>query len=99
MISPLHDRVLLKRLDPPKQTASGIYLPDISQDTPTMVGEIIAVGPGKFDSGRFVETTVKPGQKAVYLRHAGTEVTMPDGTKLLTVMEQEIIGLLVAGDK
>ena len=93
-IRPLHDRVLLKRLEPTdKKTAGGIIIPDTAKEKP-QEGEIIAVGPGKVtDDGRVQPMNVKAGDRVLFGKYAGTDVKMDD-QEYIIMREDDILGIL-----
>ena len=92
-IRPLHDRVLLKRLDDQQETSSGIIIPDTAKEKPIQ-GEIVAVGNGKIQkSGEVRNLTVKPGDRVLYSKYAGTEVKL-DGQEHLIMREDDILGII-----
>jgi len=93
---PLHDRVVVKRLDEEEKTAGGIIIPDTAKEKP-MQGEIVAAGPGKRnDSGDLSPLDVKPGDTVIFGKWSGTEVTI-DGQDLLIMNESDIMGVLTKG--
>ena len=90
---PLHDRVLVRRVEGEEKTASGIIIPDAAQEKP-MEGEIIAVGPGARDeSGALQPLDVKTGDRVLFGKWSGTEVKM-DGEELLIMKESDIMGII-----
>ena len=90
---PLHDRVVVKRVDEESKTAGGIIIPDTAQEKP-MQGKIIAAGPGARDeSGKLVPLDVKKGDKVLFGKWSGTEVKI-DGKELLIMKESDIMGVL-----
>ena len=90
---PLHDRVVVKRVEEDTKTKGGIIIPDTAQEKP-MQGEIIAAGPGARDeSGKIVPLDVKKGDKVLFGKWSGTEVKI-DGTELLIMKESDIMGIL-----
>ena len=90
---PLHDRVVVKRVDEDTKTAGGSIIPDSAQDKPQQ-GEIIAAGPGARDeSGKVVPLDVKKGDKILFGKWSGTEVKI-DGKELLIMKESDIMGIL-----
>ena len=93
-IRPLHDRVLLKRLESAdKKTAGGIIIPDTAKEKP-QEGEIIAVGPGKVtDDGRVQPMNVKAGDRVLFGKYAGTDVKMED-QEYIIMREDDILGIL-----
>ena len=92
-IKPLSDRVVIKAHDAEEKTASGIILPDTAQEKP-QIGEVVAIGPGKVnDAGSLVKMTVKKGDKVLYGKYSGTEVSH-DGDDLLIMRESDILAVL-----
>src|SRR5215472_12136939 len=90
---PLHDRVVVKRLDSETKTAGGIIIPDTAAEKPQQ-GEVIAVGPGPRDeSGKLVPIDLKQGDKVLFGKWSGTEVKI-DGVELLVMKESDIMGVL-----
>ena len=95
---PLHDRVLVRRLDSQSKTAGGIIIPDTAQEKP-MEGEVLAVGPGARDEkGEIVALDVKPGDRVLFGKWSGTEVKI-DGEELLIMKESDIMGVIEGGAK
>ena len=93
---PLHDRVVVKRIDEEEKTAGGIIIPDTAKEKP-MQGKIVAVGPGKrSDSGELSPLDVKAGDTVIFGKWSGTEVTI-DGQDLLIMNESDIMGVLDKG--
>jgi chaperonin GroES len=92
-IQPLQDRVIVRRFESEEKTASGIIIPDTAKEKP-MQGEVIAVGPGKvMDNGNVVKPTVKAGDKILFGKYSGTEVTV-DGNDYLIMREDDIFGIV-----
>lgn len=92
---PLHDRVLVRRVEAEAKTAGGIILPETAQEKPAE-GEIVAVGTGYInDNGEKRPLDVKAGDKVVFSKWAGTEVTV-DGEELMVMKESDIIGIIAA---
>ena len=92
-IRPLHDRVIVKRLDNERKTASGIVIPDNAAEKPDQ-GEIVAVGPGKRDDNGKVNTLdVKVGDRVLFGKYSGTEVKI-DGEEHLIMREDDILGVI-----
>ena len=90
---PLHDRIVVKRIDAEEKTAGGIIIPDTAKEKP-MQGEVIAVGPGARDeSGKLVPLDVKKGDKVLFGKWSGTEVKI-DGEDLLIMKESDILGVI-----
>ncbi len=91
-LKPLHDRVVIKADESEEVTKGGIYLPDTAKEKPQR-GEVIAVGPGKTEDGKLVAPQVKKGDKVLYGKYSGTEVTIDD-TEYLIVRESDILAIL-----
>jgi chaperonin GroES len=92
---PLHDRVLVRRIEAEEKTAGGIIIPDTAKEKP-MEGEVIAVGPGtRDDSGKLVEPAVKAGDRILFGKWSGTEVRIA-GEDLLIMKESDILGIIEA---
>lgn len=92
---PLHDRVLVRRVEADAKTAGGIILPETAQEKPAE-GEIIAVGTGYVnDNGESRPLAVKEGDRVIFSKWAGNEVTV-DGEELMVMKESDIIGILAA---
>ena len=90
---PLHDRVVVRRLDAEEKTAGGIIIPDTAQEKP-MEGEIIAVGPGaRNEQGQIVALDVKAGDRILFGKWSGTEVKV-DGQDLLSMKESDVLGVV-----
>ena len=90
---PLHDRVVVRRLEGDQKTAGGIIIPDTAKEKPSE-GEIIAVGPGARDeSGKIVALDVKSGDRILFGKWSGTEVKI-DGEELLIMKESDIMGVI-----
>lgn len=91
---PLHDRVVVKRIDAEEKTAGGIIIPDTAREKPQQ-GEIVAVGPGGRDeAGKLTPLDVKAGDRVLFGKWSGTEVKI-DGTEYLIMKESDIMGVLV----
>jgi chaperonin GroES len=90
---PLHDRVVVKRIEAEEKTAGGIIIPDTAKEKP-MQGEIVAVGPGGRDeSGKLIPIDVRAGDKVLFGKWSGTEVKL-DGDELLIMKESDIMGVI-----
>ena len=93
MIRPLQDRVLVKRIEADEMTAGGIILPDTAKEKP-QEGEVVYVGPGKrLDNGSVQEMSVKKGDKILFSKYGGTDVTI-DGNDYLIMREDDILGVV-----
>lgn len=93
-IRPLHDRILVKRLEAEDKSQGGILLPDSAQEKPQR-GEVVAVGPGKVHEGKRLELDVKAGDKVLFGKYSGTEVKL-DGDELLVMREDDIMAVIDA---
>ncbi len=90
---PLHDRVLVRRLESEEKTAGGIIIPDTAKEKP-MQGEVVATGPGaRGDDGKVVALDVKAGDRILFGKWSGTEVKI-DGEDLLIMKESDIMGII-----
>ena len=92
-IRPLHDRVIVKRVEAERTTASGIVIPDSAGEKPDQ-GEVLAVGPGKRDdAGKHIALDVKVGDRVLFGKYAGQSVKV-DGQEVLVMREEDIMGVL-----
>ena len=92
-IKPLHDRILVKRVEEDTKTAGGIIIPDTAQEKP-MEGKVIAVGKGaRVEDGKFQPLDVKKGDRILFGKWSGTEVTL-DGVDYLLMKEPDVMGIL-----
>jgi chaperonin GroES len=90
---PLHDRVVVRRLEAEEKTAGGIIIPDTAKEKP-MEGEVLSVGPGARDeAGKLVPLDVKAGDRILFGKWSGTEVKL-DGEELLIMKESDIMGIV-----
>jgi chaperonin GroES len=90
---PLHDRVVVRRIDVDQKTAGGIIIPDTAQEKP-QEGEVIAVGPGaRNDRGELTPTELKTGDRVLFGKWSGTEVKI-DGEDLLIMKESDVMGVI-----
>ena len=90
---PLHDRVVVRRLEAEEKSAGGIIIPDTAKEKP-MEGEVIAVGPGARDeAGKLVPLDVKDGDRILFGKWSGTEVKL-DGEELLIMKETDVMGII-----
>jgi chaperonin GroES len=93
---PLHDRVLVRRIEADERTKGGIIIPDSAKEKP-QEGEIVAAGPGARDeSGKLVSLDVQVGDRVLFGKWSGTEVKI-DGEDLIIMKESDILGLIEAG--
>jgi chaperonin GroES len=92
-VTPLYDRILVKRLEPEEQKRGGIIIPDTAKEKP-QEGEVVAVGAGKVDdSGKRVPLEVKAGDRVLFGKYAGTEINIED-TEHLILREEEVLGII-----
>ncbi|TVM16246.1 co-chaperone GroES [Oceanidesulfovibrio indonesiensis] len=92
-LKPLHDRVLVKRLEEEEKTKGGIIIPDTAKEKP-IKGEVVAVGPGKTnDKGDKVKLSVDKGDKVLFNKYAGTEIKV-DGDEFLVMREDDILAII-----
>src|SRR5438046_4251259 len=92
-IRPLHDRVILKRVDEGEQIRGGIIIPDSAKEKPQQ-GEVISVGKGKvLDNGTTIEPSVKAGDRVLFGKYSGTEIKL-DGEEYLILREDEILAII-----
>src|SRR5581483_9786609 len=97
-IRPLHDRVLVKRIEEGEQIRGGIIIPDTAKEKP-QEGEVVAVGQGKvMDNGTRVEMALKAGDRILFGKYSGTEVKM-DGEDFLIMREDEVLGIIEGATK
>jgi chaperonin GroES len=90
---PLHDRVVVKRIAAEEKTKGGIIIPDTAKEKP-QEGQVVAVGPGGLDeTGKLIPVDVKTGDRVLFGKWSGTEVTL-DGEELLIMKESDIMGVL-----
>ncbi|MCH8842286.1 MAG: co-chaperone GroES [SAR324 cluster bacterium] len=92
-IRPLHDRVIVERIDAVETSAGGIIIPDTAKEKP-QEGKVIAVGKGKRkDDGSLITLDVKEGDSILFSKYAGSEVTI-DGNEFLIMREEDILGII-----
>ncbi|MGE0503179.1 MAG: co-chaperone GroES [Rhizobiaceae bacterium] len=90
---PLHDRILVRRIEAEEKTAGGIIIPDTAKEKPSE-GEVIAVGPGARDeAGKIVELDLKVGDRILFGKWSGTEIRL-DGEDLLIMKESDVMGVI-----
>ena len=91
-VAPLSDRVVVKASEETEQMRGGLYIPDTAKEKPQQ-GEVIAVGPGRTEDGKRVAMEVKSGDKVLYGKYSGTEVTI-EGQQLLILRESDILAIV-----
>jgi len=92
MLKPLADRVVVRPLDREDKTASGIFLPDNAKEKP-QEGEIIAVGPGKYEDGKRAPLDVQVGDKVIFSKYAGTEIKV-NNEDVLILRESDVLAII-----
>ncbi len=91
-VKPLHDRIIVKRLDEEETTAGGIIIPDTAKENP-QEGMVVAVGSGRREDGKVVALDVKEGDKVLFGKYSGTEIQL-DGEEHLIMREDDILGIV-----
>ena len=97
-IRPLHDRIIVERLEEETKTAGGLIIPDTAKEKPQQ-GKVIAVGKGKkTEDGKLLPLDVKVGDKILFGKYAGTEIKL-DGKEFLMMREDDVLGVIEGGKK
>jgi chaperonin GroES len=91
-VKPLADRVVIKPLEESEQMRGGLYIPDTAKEKPQQ-GEVVAVGPGKVEDGKRVDMELKVGNKVLYGKYSGTEVTLGD-EQYLILRESDVLAIV-----
>ena len=91
-VTPLADRVVIKALEDAEQMRGGLYIPDTAKEKPQQ-GEVVAVGPGRYEKDQRVPMEVKVGNKVLYGKYSGTEVTI-DGEQYLILRESDVLAIV-----
>jgi chaperonin GroES len=91
-VQPLADRVVIRALEETEQMRGGLYIPDTAKEKPQQ-GEIVAIGPGKYEDGKLVPMSVKVGDKVLYGKYSGTEVTL-DNENYLILRESDVLAVI-----
>lgn len=91
-VRPLHDRVIVKRIEEEEKTKGGIIIPDTAKEKP-QEGEVVAVGPGRREDGKVVPLDVKKGDRVLFGKYAGTEIKL-NGEEHLILREEDILGVI-----
>ncbi len=91
-VGPLADRVVVRSLEGNEQTRGGLFIPDTAKEKPQQ-GEIVAVGPGKYEDGKLVPMSVKVGDKVLYGKYSGTEITL-DSEQFLILRESDVLAVV-----
>lgn len=88
-LRPLHDRVVVRVIESDTRTPSGIVIPDTAKEKPT-TGEVVAVGPGKYEQGKLITTSVQEGDRILFSQHAGQKIKV-DNEEVTILREEEIL--------
>jgi chaperonin GroES len=91
-VKPLADRVVIKALEETEQMRGGLFIPDTAKEKPQQ-GEIVAVGPGRYEDGKLVPMSLKVGDKVLYGKYSGTEVTISND-QLLILRETDVLAVI-----
>ncbi|HYW09281.1 MAG TPA: co-chaperone GroES [Longimicrobium sp.] len=91
-VKPLSDRVVVKALEDTEQMRGGLYIPDTAKEKPQQ-GEVVAVGPGKVEDGKRVDMELKVGDKILYGKYSGTEVTV-ENEQYLILRESDVLAIV-----
>ena len=91
-VKPLADRVVIRALEDSEQMRGGLYIPDTAKEKPQQ-GEVVAVGPGKFEDGKRIDMELKVGDKVLYGKYSGTEVTV-DNEQYLILRESDVLAIV-----
>jgi chaperonin GroES len=91
-VKPLADRVVIKALEETEQMRGGLFIPDTAKEKPQQ-GEIVAAGPGRYEDGKLVPMSLKTGDKVLYGKYSGTEVTVNNET-LLIISEKDVLAVI-----
>jgi chaperonin GroES len=91
-IRPLHDRVIVKRIEEDEKTKGGIIIPDTAKEKP-QEGRVVAVGPGRKEDGKVIPLGVKAGDRILFGKYSGTEIKL-DGEEHLIMREDDILGVI-----
>jgi chaperonin GroES len=91
-VTPLADRVVVKAMEEAEQMRGGLFIPDTAKEKPQQ-GEVVAVGPGRYEDGKLVPMTVKVGNTILYGKYSGTEVTI-DNEPVLILRESDVLAVI-----
>src|SRR5687767_2119914 len=91
-VTPLADRVVVRAMEETEQMRGGLFIPDTAKEKP-MQGEVMAIGPGRFEKDKRVPMELKVGDKVLYGKYSGTEVTI-DGDQLLILRESDVLAIV-----
>ncbi|MFQ5539236.1 MAG: co-chaperone GroES [Candidatus Binatia bacterium] len=92
MVRPLHDRVIVKRIEEEEKSKGGIIIPDTAKEKP-QEGRVAATGPGRHEDGKLIPLDVKAGDRIIFSKYAGTEIKL-NGVEHLIMREDDILGII-----
>ena len=93
-VRPLHDRIIVKRIDEETTSKGGIIIPDTAKEKP-QEGRVVAVGPGRTEDGKLINLDVRKGDRILFSKYAGTEIKL-DGEEHIIMREDDVIGIIEA---
>jgi len=93
-VRPLHDRVIVKRIEEEAKSKGGIIIPDTAKEKP-QEGRVVAVGPGRVEDGKVIAVAVKKGDRILFGKYSGTEIKL-DGEEHIIMREEDILGVIEA---
>ena len=91
-VRPLHDRIIVKRVDEETTSKGGIIIPDTAKEKP-QEGRVVAVGPGRTEDGKLIKLDVKKGDRILFAKYAGTEITL-DGEEHIIMRQDDVLGVI-----
>jgi chaperonin GroES len=91
-VRPLHDRIIIRRINAEEKSKGGIIIPDTAQEKPQQ-GEVVAVGPGRQEDGKTIPLDVHPGDHVLFSKYGGTDIKL-DGEEHLILRESEVLGII-----
>jgi len=91
-VRPLHDRIIIRRINAEEKSKGGIIIPDTAQEKPQQ-GEVVAVGPGRQEDGKTIPLDVHPGDHVLFSKYGGTDIKL-DGKEHLILRESEVLGII-----
>ena len=91
-VRPLHDRIIVKRVDEETTSKGGIIIPDTAKEKP-QEGRVVAVGPGRTEDGKLIKLNVKKGDRILFAKYAGTEITL-DGEEHIIMRQDDVLGVI-----
>ena len=93
-VRPLHDRIIVKRVDEETTSKGGIIIPDTAKEKP-QEGRVVAVGPGRTEDGKLIKLDVRKGDRILFSKYAGTEITL-DGEEHIIMRQDDVLGVIEA---